>query len=711
MFMAMNICKQTRYIPIWIMLMIFSSGNSLAQNINNNDTLIHDTKELPEFFVTATRTNRLPDEVPARISSITAKVIDIQPALTTDALLDLIPGANIDRPQGIFSKNASITLRGLNGSPRLLILVDGVPVSKTDGGGVNWNRMIPENIQRIEVIKGPVSTVYGGNAMAGVINVITRQPTGKLEGEVKISAGSCNTFGGLINLGGTIKSGRSHFYYGLTGFYREGAGYIIVPESARDSLDVKTYLTEYNLSAKVGYRYGIQSFTEIELSHYYDKRGDGTRIYEPDGGYNQYPTNYFRVTSNNLFGKFNWIVRAFRQDENYLRQSETMSEKKGRKYTLYHTDADRVDFGIWTDLTWHLNPSIDLTAGLDLKQGSVDGTDTYITSTDILENKGKMNFLALFGEMEWQSRLKTWSVLAGLRFDAVRFFDGSFTILEPSTLTSFMTAYPTVFNDSKWQSWSPKIGVKYRPSTNADLYFSYAHGFRPGMLDDMCRNGNISKGFKLANPDLQPEKADNFEVGGNFRVFDLLTIEPSFYYTLGTDFHYFVGNGDSVATGGDNLKPILQRQNVSKVKVSGAEITVSMKITDRLSATANYAWNYSRIESFDTTGHPGKDITGNYIVEVPKNQCFAGIYYRDRSFQSSLIFNIKGPQWSDDENSFQTPGYHTFDFKIGKSFFDHLIANLVIQDIFDTRYYDSKGNVSPGRFFMLSLACRFNLKQ
>jgi outer membrane receptor protein involved in Fe transport len=484
-----------------------------------------------------------------------------------------------------------------------------------------------------------------------------------------------------------------------------------VPETTRDSLDVKTYLTEYNLAIKTGYRYGSNSYTEIEFSHYYDNRGDGTRIYEPDGGYNQYPTNYFRITSNNLFGKFNWIVRAFRQNENYLRQSETMSEKKGRKYTLYSTDADRADMGVWSDLTWHIHPSIDLTAGLDLKQGSVDGTDTYITSTDILENRGKMNFLALFAEMQWQSPLKNWSLLAGLRFDAVRFFDGSFTIHEPSTLTSFMTAYPTVFNDSKWQSWSPKFGVKYRPSANHDLYFSYAHGFRPGMLDDMCRNGNISKGFKLANPSLQPEKVDNLEIGGNFRFFKRLTLEPSLYYTLGTDFHYFVGNGDSIATGGDNLKPILQRQNVSKVTVAGAEITVSLKITDRVSATVNYAFNNSIIKEFDTTGHPGKDISGNFIVEVPKNQCFAGLYYRDRTFQSSLIFNIKGPQWSDDENTLQTPGYHTFDFKIGKSFFNNIFANLVVQDIFDTRYYDSKGNISPGRFFMLSLSYRFNINK
>jgi iron complex outermembrane receptor protein len=158
-----------------------------SQEPEKQDTAKTWTKDLPELFVTATRTQRTAEEIPARLASIRQPVIDVQPVLTADALLELVPGANIDRPQGIFSKNASITLRGLNGSPRILILVDGVPVSKTDGGGVNWNRMIPENIDRIEALKGPVSAVYGGNAMAGVINVITRQPLHNWKGRSRLS--------------------------------------------------------------------------------------------------------------------------------------------------------------------------------------------------------------------------------------------------------------------------------------------------------------------------------------------------------------------------------------------------------------------------------------------------------------------------------------------------------------------------------------------
>jgi len=680
------------------------AGSLHAQDTLKSDTSAMMKKDLREVFVTATRTQKTIEEIPARLSSIDQEVIEAQPVLTSDGVLQLVPGANIDRPQGIFSKNASITMRGLNGTPRILILVDGVPVSKTDGGGVNWNRIVSDNIDRIEVMKGPVSTVYGGNAMSGVINVITRQPVEKLEGEVKAFYGSDNTFGGFLRLGGRLKPRGNSFYYGINGFYRQGDGYVIVPEETRDSMDVKTYLKEFNIGGKIGYRYGSGSFTELEYSYYNDKRGDGTRIYEPEGGYNCYPTNYIRLTSGNHFGRFSWVIRGFYQNEHYLRQSETMSVKKSNKYTLYNTDARRIDAGVWSNLSYKPRANMEVSFGIDLKQGSVDGQDIYLTSTDVLTNKGKMNFFALFAEYEWQPFNKKMTLLAGLRYDLARFFGGSFTIADPTTLTEFMTQYPTNFEDVTWQAWSPKLGLKYRFKPAIDLYLSYSHGFRPAMLDDMCRNGNVSKGFKMANPQLKPETVDNLEIGANWHPVPAISIEPSFYYTTGSNFQYFVGNGDSVATGGDNLKPIIQRQNVSQVKVLGAEVTCTWRILKHLAFTANYAFNDSRITKFDTSGHVAKDLSGKYLMEVPRNQAFAGIYYSSRIMLASLTFNYKSSVWNDDENTLQTPGYSTFDMKVGKTFFKQLTVNLVIQDIFNTRYYDSKGNISPGRFFMLNVA-------
>jgi len=688
-----------------------------AYGVNPADTTRRDTtrhtwtRDLPEVFITATRTVHTTEDIPARLASIPGKTIDLLPATTTDALLEMVPGANIDRINGIFSKNASITLRGLNGTPRTLVLLDGIPLNKADGGGVNWNRIIPEFINRIEVSKGPSSSVYGSNAMGGVINIITDRPSEGIQGQVKAFYGSCNTFGGLFSAGGKTGKGNKGFYYTLNGFYRQGDGYIMVPEDSRDSMDVKNALKEGLVAVKTGYQYGRRSYTEVEYTYYADKRYDGFEVYEPGGGYNEYPTHAVRVTSNNTFSGSELLISAYYQNEFYHRLSESMAAKKGNKYTLYKTDSRRVDEGIWSNFTIHGKHRMTYTIGLDLRSGSVDGSDTYITATDVMRNQGKMDFFALFGEYEWHMVPDRLILLAGLRYDIAQFHDGAFTIDEPTTLTSFMADYPTNFTNATWQALSPKLGFKYALTPGINTYLSYSRGFRPAMLDDMCKNGNVTKGFKLANPQLKPETIDNFEAGCDWKPVAGMLLQPSVYLSLGHDFQYFVSTGDSINTGGDKDKPIIRRENVSGVRVLGAEVSASYQVTRTIRIMANYAFNDSRITSFYSPVD-GKDLTGKYIVEVPRNQAFAGIWWNNRYVQVTLTFNYKDYMWSDDENTLKTPPANTFDLRLGHVFADRLTLSATVQDIFNTRYYDSKGNLSPGRFFMLNVAYRFgNVKK
>jgi len=672
--------------------------------------MTQEVHQMEELFVTAARTPQKPEEIPARIATIPSKEVMEMPVNNTDEVLQLVPGIKFDRDFGIFSKNSSVTMRGLNGSYRALILVDGVPLNKTDGGGINWNRLIPDNIERIEVLKGPVSAVYGSNAMSGVVNIITEQPSSPFAGEVKAFYGTYETFGGYLKLGGSQVEQEKGLYYSLSAFYRQGKGYITEPDSTRDTLDTNRYLKEGTLTGKIGYQFNARNGIELEYNYYNDIRGDGTRIYEPQGSYNRYPTHFIRLSSRNGWGKYSLLVNGFFQHENYIRQNETESTKRSGKYTLYVTDSKRVDYGLWLNLTNQIKPNQSLTIGMDLKQGSVNASDTYYTSSDILTNKGTMSFFALFMEYELSLLNQKMSITAGLRWDIAWFTNGSFTIEYPSTLSEFMTSYPSVFSDETWNAFSPKFGVRYNFNDLQSAYLSYAHGFRPPILDDMCKNGNISKGFKMANPALKPEAIDNVEVGGTFTLFKKVTLEPSGYLSLGRDFQYFVTNGDSVYTGGDNLKPVMQRDNISGVRILGAEITVTVPIIKTLSFLANYAYNDSRITQFDTTNNPGKDLTGKFLMEVPANQAFAGLIFTPRWLSAALTCRYVGSQWIDDENTAQTEGYFTIDLKASHTFFNQLTAGITIQDLLNNQWTDSKGQLSTGRYILLSLSYRFTKK-
>ena len=235
------------------------------------------TTEIIETVITATRTKKNINELPASVRLITAEQIKEMPSTAIDDLLRTEAGINVDRKNGIFSKNASVNMRGLNSSARTLVMLDGVPLNKADGGGVNWNRINTESVERIEVIKGPGSAMYGGNAMGGVINVISKDISADPSGSVKLSVGSCNTQGAQLWLGGRTKV-LPKLGWSINSFYRRGDGYVIAPEDQRDSTDVKAYLWEYNVGGKLSYNFNDSSRLIIGYNYFDDKTGDGTQV-------------------------------------------------------------------------------------------------------------------------------------------------------------------------------------------------------------------------------------------------------------------------------------------------------------------------------------------------------------------------------------------------------------------------------------------------
>ncbi len=684
---------------------IFISDKSINKH---NCVLIKKVQNLSDVSITASRNNEDETEVPAMISIIKSYQIAEYPAFNTDDILRTIPGVRVDRGNGIYSKNASVTMRGLNGSYRTLVLIDNVPINKSDGGGLNWNRINPDNIERIEVMKGPNSAIYGGNAMSGVINIITNKPKDKFSLRAKAYYGTYNTYGGDLFLGSNLIKNDKGFYFEVAGNIRKGDGYIIQPDSLRDTNCVKTYLSEYNGSLRIGYQFRKNSTLEAEVTYYYDKRGAGYKIFEPAGSYDSYPTIYSRIKFDHYFKKTHLIINAFYQDENYKRQNETVKKQTG-KYTLFNTDSKRKDFGLWTNAFTKLSENQNLIYGLDIKQGNVDGSDIYYTSTDVLTNKGIMNNAALFVQFEQALFERKLIINAGLRFDIAQYTGGSFNITEPSVLSDFLMQFCGDYSPSLNTALSPKIGLVYKMMKDSKLYLSYSRGFRAGTLDDMCKNGNITKGIKLANPLLKPETLNNIEFGYTIN-YKNLNIDHSIYYSIGSDFQYFVGTGDSIDTGGDKLKPVLKRENISKVQVYGTEISVNYAFLKYFNINANYSFCNSTILKFDTTGYISKDISGKFLMEVPPNQISAGLEFRNRYMNFGLYYYFVDKQWYDDDNTIVNPSYSGFDFKASTRIKGFLYFSLTVQDIFNQIHTDNKGYLSPGRFFMGSIVYKFNIK-
>ncbi|HSG67484.1 MAG TPA: TonB-dependent receptor, partial [Bacteroidales bacterium] len=465
--------------------------------------------QIDPITITATLNRRKISNLPGRGAVLDKKQADMLPAQNLDDLLLGIANIYVNRPWGIFSKGASVSMRGLPGSARTLIMIDGAPLNKVAGGTVNWNFLEPSDIEKIEVIKGPASAIYGNNAMGGVISMETIKPQKALDGHVKAFGGSMGTYGGSFMLGG--KKNKDHgFYWNTKAFMRRGDGYIIQPEETRDTTDVKTSLEEYSMGLQAGYQLDTSDKIAMEYRYYNGTFGTGTRVFEEDGSWDRYRSHHVQAKYETTLGNYMLNARVYYQLENFDRQIESIN--RTGKYKLSDSESVKHDRGLWLNISKKLFNMHLVTAGLDVKIGDLEGQEIYRTSTDELVYGGELSFAGIFIQDEF-SLFRKLSVIAGMRFDMANFYNGSQSVINPTSNTGFLSSSSMSFSNSSWVQWSPKLALKYGFNDHLGAYVSFSSGFMPPKIDDLVRSGKISKGFKLANPELTPEVIFNYEAG------------------------------------------------------------------------------------------------------------------------------------------------------------------------------------------------------
>jgi iron complex outermembrane receptor protein len=699
------------YLKIITIIITFLPGLLAGQQVDT----VSSKYDLDEIVVTATKTENVVRDVPVRINVLNSFQVKALPVQYTDEYLQYLPSVNVSRPFGIFSSKSTVTMRGLDGKEqgRVLVLVDGVPVNKADGGSVNWNLVSNGDVERIEVVKGPGSSIYGGNAMGGSVNILTRKPQKRLSGQAGIEYGTYNTIGGKLNLSGRASDSLEHgLYWNLNGRYLQSDGYITQSEAdqAANPYIVKSNMQEWCAGAKLGYDFKRNNFAELNFIAFNDRQGTGEQVYQPEGNTTDHDTYHMRGKYHGEKAKSGWDGSLFYSNEHYKRVNEFMRDD----YTLYDVLSVRTDLGGLFSYNYRLSQHHLLTGGADIKQGGVDAKDVYYTSTDIVYNRGKMNTLGIFAQDEMSFLNDKFRVVAALRYDYAHYFDGAFYIETPSGETAFMDQYvDSSQSEYSWNALSPKLSAQYLFRDGNRIYASYARGFRPSVLDDLCRSGRVRGGFKIANSDLGPETLDNFEIGGDVVFLQKFTFSGSVYYSIGKDFIYYVNTGDSIDMGfGD--RPIYRPQNITGVSIFGIEAELTYDIIPGLRLMANYAHAHSEISEYDPGEEMGSiDLSGKYLVDVPAHMAAFTVTWSNRIVNASLAGKFTGKRWVNDQNVYdevvgsdQYPAYTSVDAKIWKDF-KHFYLGLTVQNIFDIEYYDSKGAVCPGRFIMLEGGVKF----
>jgi vitamin B12 transporter len=421
---------------------------------------------LDPVVITATRTEQRVKDTLASVTVIDRAEIERRQSVTVPDLLRGVPGLSISTDGGL-GKNASIFMRGTE-SDHVLVLIDGIRAGSATTGTMAFQDIPIDQIERIEVLRGPRSSLYGSEAIGGVIQIFTRKGSQGLRPNLSFGAGSHS----LYKASGGVSGGNEHGSFSLSGAQLETRGF-----NACDGLRSVTqsggcFTNEpdddgyRNTSGSARASYRFDNGLEIEGNFL---QAEGHNKYDGDF------QNRSTFVQQMLGGSLKYALTDFWSTT--LRAGRTLDDSDNYKDKTFSTrfNTQRVSTTWQNDFTLaegHL-----LTAGLDYYNDQVDSTEPYsITSRD-----DKAGFL------QYQWKTGGFDTILGARYDDNEQF-GS----HPTGNVAFGYGFDNGMRVSA--SW----GSAFKAPTFNELYF-------PG----------------FGNPGLQPEDSNSWELGVNGRHFDV----------------------------------------------------------------------------------------------------------------------------------------------------------------------------------------------
>ena len=563
-----------------------------------------DVHDFDRLQVTATRTQRALVEVPGTVDVIDREQLDNQLVRELKDLFRYTPGVSVTSTSGRFTGASGVRIRGLDGN-RVAILVDNVPVSDTFNFGsylnANRNFVDLETLKRVEVVRGPASSLYGSDALGGVVAFVTKDPSDYLsadkhsyvglkfgyEGDWNgLFAGATGAFGGERWSGMVAVSHRQGQEAQNQGDNRARNYTRTAPNPQQ--VDGRSVLGKLVYAPNAQQRFkltveGNEDDGRIEALSGIDARSPSAsqRILSQDGRDHQ---TRARVSLRHELDALDTALaddlfwQLYRQDSASLQRTDELRGNTTRRHNEHHFDQrvygllvnahKAIDTGtLRHDITYGLEGSWTDTRekrdgySLNLANGAVSklvGQDLFPVRDFPMSETTKLGVYAQDEMRLLDGRL---SLIPGVRVDYFR--------LSPRVDDIFRQDNPGVAAETiDEQQVSPKFGAVWRFSDTWSAYANYAHGFRAPPYNDVNIGfTNLQARYTaIANPDLKSETSRGGELGLRFND-TVGYLGVSVYYT---DYRNFI---ESYAPAGVNAEGLLlfQSRNVDDVVIKGAE--------------------------------------------------------------------------------------------------------------------------------------------
>lgn len=606
--------------------------------------------DLGVIVITPTRGPRMLKDLPTNVSVITREEIAEANAQNVAEVLKNRLGVEVRR-YGTMGSPSYIALRGCS-AYQTLVMVDGRSINSVSDGIADMSQFPIDNVERIEVVRGPASALYGANALGGVVNIITREAKEeKVAVDVNVGLGSFGTQMSRLNFGTEHTNIKAYFTISnnTSGGWRKNSAY-----------------DNHNLTGRLAYDAGKIGNFELRGGYHKAKLGLPGVNYELD------PNTWERILlderyasdpNHNQDDEKEYVVleHSNRGDNSKLlvRAYGSSDQRKDRNPGEPRDDShENITRGVETQL----DTLYGITIGMDIHQDKYRQIDEINSQARISEkNSNKSIFL-----QEILS-LKPLTTTIGLRYDHHSGYGGQ---INPS----FSLVCPLS-----------------QPGESLKLSFNLGRGFRAPTFCDLYQP-YTDYGYKAqGNPDLKPEKAWAYDLGFEHQLGNLLLSRLTLFET----------NIEDLIEWAINPSFIWTPSNVAKAYTQGIEIEFIHQIMPGLSQTINYTYVHSA----------GKR-EGQDKFEIAPYKPHNRANYRI-NYSSNFGLNVRlgteyvSEQWSGvGKTGDRLPDYFLFNARIAQRI-RSLEVYISFDNILDKKYETVFGYPMPGRTIMGGISWKF----
>jgi outer membrane receptor protein involved in Fe transport len=632
-------------------------------------------KQSGEVAITL-RVSQMENRISVQAEGGTAETMTFDPQelrssgpVSLDEKLREVPGFSLFRRTPSWAANPTtqgISLHGVgaSGASRGLALLDGVPLNDPFGGWIYWGRVTPVTLESAEVAQVNASSLYGSDAVGGVVNLV--RPSATTHATVETSIGdlfipSASGVAG-VNIGNWNVSGVAD------GFRTNG--YVPVPSEFRGPVDTVTSSKHTNGGLLLERSFSHGRFF-VGGNIYGESRQNGTVLQTNSATIRELKTG--ADWSSPSWG--DWSVRGFGGTEG-LRQTFT-SIDVSRTTELLTRDQTVPAAQAGASLLWSKVKGRNLlVAGAESRWVDGESYEFAFTAgapTSIVRSGGGQQREAAFAEDRIRLGQRTLVTLGG-RYDHWANTDG-WTSTTP--LVASVVAKDTRFADRSEDVFSPRAAVSFAVTRALTLHGSAAAGFRAPTLNELYRSFRVGNVLTTANAGLKAEHSTSVEGGAALALGRAGTLRGSYFWN---DLR------DAVANVTQSVTPALitrQRENLGRLRSQGVDLSWEARIATRWSVMTAYEFVNPTVIEFA----PDPTLVGNWIPQVARHNASVTTTYTASKYTAQGTVRFQGKQFDDDRNTLPLRSYVVVDAFLSRML-GHGVEAFVAGENLTNRRYD-----------------------